>query len=241
MNSIRSNVLISCAGRRNYLVQQFSEALEGRGIVLATDSSSSAVALAEADIAITVPPVFEPGYIDAVLEICDRHHVGVVVSVNDHELPILAANRDRFSDVGIQIVISSPDVISICFDKLRMFLKLKEIGIQVPETFINVADVKSAIEKDRLQFPLILKPRQGSGSFGVFVVHDVEELDAVSTLLQKMTKDSLFDNYSAELKQSSIVIQQHVSGVEFGLDIINNLDGTHVATFVKRKLKMRSG
>ena len=43
------NVLLTCAGRRTYLVRYFQEALRGRGEALARDSSASAPAIIEAD------------------------------------------------------------------------------------------------------------------------------------------------------------------------------------------------
>jgi carbamoyl-phosphate synthase large subunit len=43
------NILFTCAGRRNYLLKYFHEALNGRGKIYAADMSSSAPALHEAD------------------------------------------------------------------------------------------------------------------------------------------------------------------------------------------------
>jgi carbamoyl-phosphate synthase large subunit len=38
-----------------------------------------------------------------------------------------------------------------------------------------------------------------------------------------------------------VLIQECLTGEEYGLDVINDLDGTYVTTFAKRKLKMRAG
>ena len=49
------NILLTCAGRRNYLVDYFRQALAGRGQVFASDAALSAPALQEADRAFQVP------------------------------------------------------------------------------------------------------------------------------------------------------------------------------------------
>ena len=45
------NILFTCAGRRNYLLEYFKEATGGKGSVIAADMSRSAPAMAVADIA----------------------------------------------------------------------------------------------------------------------------------------------------------------------------------------------
>lgn len=38
-----------------------------------------------------------------------------------------------------------------------------------------------------------------------------------------------------------LLIQEYVSGTEYGVDVINDLNGKYVTTFVKMKLSMRGG
>jgi carbamoyl-phosphate synthase large subunit len=38
-----------------------------------------------------------------------------------------------------------------------------------------------------------------------------------------------------------VLIQEKLSGQEYGLDVINDLQGNYIATFVKKKIAMRSG
>ncbi len=59
------NVLLTCAGRRNYLVEFFQAELAGRGRVIACDTSATAPALAAADEGLIVPSMDDPGYYDA--------------------------------------------------------------------------------------------------------------------------------------------------------------------------------
>jgi carbamoyl-phosphate synthase large subunit len=88
----------------------FLAALDGRGQVCAADSSSDAPTLHEADRAFVVPPVSHPEYIGHILELCRQDEVGLLLSLNDLKLPLLARHRERFRDQGTGAVVSLPKV-----------------------------------------------------------------------------------------------------------------------------------
>ena len=60
------NILITCAGRRNYIINYFKEALKGRGKIIAVDNDEFASALVEADVSLCVPDVFDKNYIKCI-------------------------------------------------------------------------------------------------------------------------------------------------------------------------------
>lgn len=233
------NILFSCAGRRTYLLKYFKEALQNEGMVVATDMQLSAPALSAADRVEQVPPVYADNYIDTVLEICHKHDIKALISLNDLELPILAAHREEFERMGVVLVVSSDEVIDICFDKYRTAQYIKSIGLDTPKTFINYREAESAIDKGELAFPLVLKPRWGSGSIGIEFVEDKEEMDIVYHLLLKKVKKSILS--TASIGDEFILIQEKINGAEYGLDVMNDLQGNHIAVSVKRKLAMRAG
>ena len=84
----------------------------------------------------------------------------------------------------------------------------------------------------------MIKPRFGSQSISVEYVSDKEDLASVyHSVLEKYKKS----NIGARSEDQLLLIQQKVLGVEYGLDIINDLNGSHVNTIVKEKHSMRSG
>src|SRR3546814_9974834 len=98
------NILLTCAGRRNYLVNYFKQALAGAGQVFAADMQPSAPALADADHALIMPGIYDPGYIDALHDVLVRHRINAVISLNDLELPILAAARADLEKTGARVI-----------------------------------------------------------------------------------------------------------------------------------------
>ena len=233
------NILFTCAGRRNYLLQYFKEQLAGDGMIIGADMQMSAPALSVADIKEVVPAVYADDYIDIVLDICKRDHVGLLISLNDLELPILSKNKEKFEKIGVIVVVSSPEVIDVCFDKYKSAQWIESIGLIAPKTYVSLSTVKEALAKGEIAFPLFLKPRWGSGSIGLETVEDMEELDEVYMQLYKKIKKTILA--TASIGNEYIIIQEKLDGPEYGLDVMNDLNGNYVAVSVKRKLAMRAG
>lgn len=233
------NILFTCAGRRTYLLKYFKENMGPGDLILATDMQLSAPALQAADIRIQVPAVYAEDYVKMTLGICSDHKVDALISLNDLELPILAANKDRFEALGVKLIVSDPAVIDICFDKYKTAQWVSSLGLNAPKTYVRLADAKEALKNGDISFPLFLKPRWGSGSIGLETVGDLEELDIIYALLMKKVKKTILA--TASVGDEYILIQEKLTGQEFGLDVMNDLEGNHVGVSVKRKLAMRAG
>ena len=233
------NILFTCAGRRTYLLKYFRENLESGDKIIATDMQLSVPALQAADVKVQVPAVYADNYIDITLNICKEHNVDILISLNDLELPILADNKARFESMGIKLIVSSPEVIDICFDKYKTAQWVESIGLNAPKTYVRLADAKDALARGEISFPLFMKPRWGSGSIGLESIEDIEELDIYYHLLLKKIKKTILA--TASVGDEYIMIQEKLTGSEFGLDVMNDLNGNHVAVSVKQKLAMRAG
>lgn len=239
-NEIRAmNILFTCAGRRTYLLKYFRENLESGDKIIATDMQLSAPALQAADVKVQVPAVYSDNYIDITLDICKEHNVDILISLNDLELPILADNKERFESIGVKLIVSSPEVIDTCFDKYKTAQWVESIGLNAPKTYVRLEDAKAALARGEISFPLFMKPRWGSGSIGLETIEDMEELDIYYNLLLKKIKKTILA--TASVGDEYIMIQEKLTGREYGLDVMNDLKGNHVAVSVKQKLAMRAG
>ena len=233
------NILFTCAGRRTYLLKYFKENLAEGDKVVATDMQLSAPALQMADVKIQVPAVYDPEYVNVTLNICKEQEISVLLSLNDLELPILAENKARFEEIGVKVIVSDPQVIDIAFDKYKTAQWVESIGLVAPKTYVRLEDVKKALEIGEVEFPLFMKPRWGSGSIGLESIADLEELDIYYNLLMKKIKKTILA--TASVGDEYIMIQEKLTGSEFGLDIMNDLNGKNVGVSVKQKLAMRAG
>jgi carbamoyl-phosphate synthase large subunit len=235
------NVLLTCAGRRSYEIGAFRQAVGDQGRVLACDADPNAPALQMADGAFVVPRIDADDYVDALLELCAQHEVGLVIPAFEPELPILAARRAEFEAIGTNVLVSSPEVIATCYDKVATAAFLAARGIRSPRTYLSLEGATTALHAGEFAFPVMVKPRFGVSSIGNHMADDEEELAFYVRQCRKQIAETFLATSSATDPATAVLIQEVIDGVEYGLDIVNDLDGRYACTFVKRKLRMRAG
>lgn len=219
-----ANVLILSCGTRNKIVQYFKKELQDKGIVLATDCSTLAPALYEADKYFIVPRMDEPGYLDVILNICKENRVAAVLSLIDPELSLLAENRGKFLEIGTVPIISDYNVVEMCFDKYKMYEFLDERGFKTAKSYIDKEMFYKDVAAGVIDYPVFVKPVKGSASINI------------SKVINKKEIELLFERFD------DLMIQEWMNGREYGADVyIDMLSREPVAIFVKEKLKMRAG
>ena len=234
-------VLLTCAGRRNYLIRYFKEALAGRGLVLACDSSDHAPALLGADFCFLVPSLDHPDYYNRLEEICNTYDVGLLIPVHDLELDLLATHADRLRSIGTYPLISPPEVVAVCQDKWASYQLLKLLDIATPDTYPTLAAVCDALDQGQADYPLLIKPRWGVSSIGVELIRNERELELAFEWGLVQLQRTMLDKLRRAEPDRCFIFQQHLHGQEYGMDVINDLDGRHRATVARRKLVMCAG
>jgi len=235
------NVLLTCAGRRNYLVRYFRHALAGRREVCTADAAPDAPAMQEADRAFVAPPVRDPLYIDYLWSLCRAHRIRLLIPLNDLELPVLSCCRDRFLAAGTIPVVPPPEVVDICFDKWATLEFLRRCGLRGPSTHLSLSAAREALLHGALSFPLVVKPRWGTASIGIEYADDDSELVPAYKVVRSRIVKSIIGSVSASDIERSVMIQERLAGEEHGLDVVNDLQGGYRTTFARRKLVMRAG
>lgn len=235
------NILLTSVGRRSYLVEYFKRALDGNGEVHVSNSSENSPAFQVADRTIVTPFIYDDNYIPFLLDYCINNNIKAIISLFDIDLPILSKNKDKFDEIGVNLIISEPKVICICNDKWNSYNFLKNNGINVPNTYLSLEEVNKGIENGDISFPIIVKPRWGMGSIGVYEAETKEELKVFFEKAKRNIKETYLKYESSENIEECVLLQEKIVGEEYGLDIINNLHGEYQNTIVKRKLAMRSG
>lgn len=235
------NILLTSVGRRTYLVKYFQEAMKGIGEVHVSNSTSLTPVFSLTKHSVVTPLIYDGNYISFLLDYCNKNSISAIISLFDIDLPILAENKERFEKGGISVIVSSKEVVDICNDKWKTYLFCRDNGISVPKTYVSLDAAKKALETGELHYPVILKPRWGMGSIGIFTAENDDELD----ILYAKEERDIFKTY---LKYESnghdnemVLIQEMLDGQEHGLDVINNLKGEYQNTIIKRKEAMRAG
>lgn len=233
------NILLTSAGRRSYIVDYFKNT-DGIDNVYASNSAYT-IALKRADDFFISPLIYDPEYIPSIIKFCKEKDVKVVLSLFDIDLLVLAQNSDIFKENGIVLVLAPAEFVKICNDKYATYEFLTSLGLKSPKTYLSTEDVKTAIRNGEVSYPIIMKPRWGMASMGIYKVDNDEELEFFTRKCNKDIFNSYLKYESSMTKDKAIIYQEVMTGEEYGLDVLNDLNGNYIKTFAKQKVTMRSG
>lgn len=207
-------VLITCAGKRYDIVAAFRQ----HAPVIACDGSGLAPALYAADVRRLVPQVTDEAYVPTLLELCGEHDVRAVVPLTDLDLELLASVRDQFEAAGATVFTPDVAVVRQTHDKLLAHRMFTELGLPSPPTYLP-----DEVPGD-VRFPVLVKPRGGSGARGIHRAADRAELD-------------FFLGYADE----PVMVQILLGGDEFSIDILCDPDGRCLNAIPRTMLESRGG
>ena len=219
------NILFCSAGRRCELLKNFRKSMGKDGKIVATDISLTAPAIYMADKYYIVPRINDENYIPTILDICKKEDIQAVTTLIDPEIIILAENRNKFEEIGVEVLTPYKETAEICFDKYVMYEYLKEKNIRTVLTYSDIETFEIGKAKGEINFPVFVKPRRGSGSVGARKVEDME------TLKKSMLEDS------------SLIIQELMSdALDIDADIyVDTISNQAVSLFSKKKLETKIG
>lgn len=216
------NILILSAGRRVELVQSFQKAAQRLKIsstVIAGDCSETAPALYLADKKVILPRISEGHYIDEIIGLCKEENVRLLIPTIDTDLLLLSKERERIeSESGALVMLSNPEMISICRDKIKTQGFLEENEFKVPKMYTD-----DELSSEDLRFPLFIKPKSGSSSVDAFKVNSAEELTT----------------YMALVKEP--IVQDFMEGEEFTVDVFLDFFGKLITVVPRLRMATRSG
>ncbi len=214
------NVLFTNIGRRTYFIE-FALELKKQGYplnIFVNDVSKNTPGFWVSDKVkyFLTPRVLDDKskYTNILIEHCIKYGIDIIIPMMDYEIPVLASKKEFFKSYGVEVIISDYETVMNCLDKKRNYDFCLKNNISVPKvTFTS--------NNHSLDFPLIMKRRLGSGSVGLKVIRSEKEL-----VLFEEDKD---------------LLQQFIEGKEYGMDILNDLNGNLAHAFVREKILMRNG
>jgi len=131
--------------------------------------------------------------------------IGVITTGTDVAVPTAAYVSDKLQLPGIGYSVSLKFT-----NKHIMYQEAEKIGVNVPE-FSAVSSVGDAISvAESIGYPLVIKPADGSGSRGVFKVHNSDELN-------------LYFHESFRCSAvGEVLIQEFIYGLEYAVEAFTN-------------------
>jgi carbamoyl-phosphate synthase large subunit len=219
------NILLSSAGRRAAFAKLVRhEAARFGGKVFAVDSSPTSAACRVCDDWQRVPHCTDPSYITQLRNLCVSWEIDIVIPLIDTELPVLSSAKPYFRDVGTEIAVSGPATVGLATDKLTFAEFLTSHDLPTPLTVTAEPErIEASLQARALTFPLVMKPRTGSGSVGIQQVGDIESLRFYLPRLP------------------GTLVQQLIRGTEFTVNIYVSREKTCLAAVPHKRLETRGG
>lgn len=204
-------ILMTGAGKRYDIVACFSRLTK----TIVADPNPLAPAQYAAHVRARVPLIEDPGYVPALQEICEEHNVGAVLPLTDLDIETLARAR---SQGRLPALVPSPEVAKATYDKYEAHLLLRELGLPSPPTVLPDADL------DGLDYPVVVKPRRGSGARSIHLAHDPAQA-----------------RFFVEYVREPVMVQRAMGGPELSIDCLGDLDGRCLNAIPRTMLESRGG
>ncbi len=122
------------------------------------------------------PPDEQPDlFIEHMLKLVRNGDYDAIIPVRDDITLLLAKNRDIFSQY-VNIAVADYETVCIGRDKSQTIKVALENNVPCPKTYFPEKPSELIQLKDKLEYPLLIKPKESSGSRGIVVVNSFEEL-----------------------------------------------------------------
>lgn len=212
-------ILFTSVGRRVELVQMFKKAsyrLNVNVVIYGADIDMTAPALFFCDKILQTPRIQSEEYIPFLLDFCVKNKIECLIPTIDTDLLILAENKNKFWEKGIRVVISDYEKIRICRDKRLTADYFKKVGLNTPIPVDKVEDYKG-------EYPVFIKPKDGSSSVNAYKVCDYQKLVQIAKDLP------------------DYIIQPFIDGTEYTVDVFCDFDGNPIYITPRERLAVRAG
>lgn len=212
------NLLLTSIGKRIELIEH----LKSRFRIIGVDASLENPARCFVDVFYQVPKCSEENYVDELLSVCKMEEISLLVPLYEPEFSVLDAERERFEEIGVVVVLSDGSVLDICNDKRKTAAFFEKYQIPAPKA-LSVEEIEDMISGKAEKYPVVVKPADGMGSENIFFARSRRELE-------------FFYGYV-----SNALVQECASGKEYTIDVLCDFFGEPVYIVPRIRLEVRAG
>ena len=185
------------------------------GTIVATDSDPLSPGFRMTpDHAVMPLAVREEEFVGKLCEVVQEKKVDVLMPSSGHDIYPYSKYRGRLDELGAVPVVSDPENLETCRDKLKTFNFLAD-KFALPFTTTDPKKVR--------EFPMIAKPRFGKGSRDVIKIEDEATLRYVDGKFKEM------------------IFQEFLPGLEYTVDVLSDLDTKPLLAVPRIRLQTKEG
>jgi S-sulfo-L-cysteine synthase (3-phospho-L-serine-dependent) len=158
--------------------------------------------------------VLDTGSADAVLAAC-AELAGPVAGVTSSSEYFIATASEAARALGLPH--PDPAAVRACRDKASQRRILRAAGVGCPDFAVARSCAEAVPAAARIGFPVVLKPAAGSGSVGVRLCADAEQVRAAAGTVLESDPAAL-----GLPPQSAVLIEQYLDGPEFSVETMDD-------------------
>ncbi len=227
MSSRRPGVLLTCVGKRYDIVSCFAAIAH----TVAADPNPLAPAQYAAHVQVAVPRIEDPAYVPELERLCSEHGVGAVLPLTDLDIEVLATAR---ASGRLPAFVPSPEVARATYDKYEAHLLFGRVGLPSPPSILPEDNL------DAFVYPAVVKPRRGSGARSIHLVRNAQEARFLIDYVQASSPVAVSNDVEAPVGEP-VLLQRAMSGPEFSIDCLGDLDGRCINAIPRTMIESRGG
>jgi carbamoyl-phosphate synthase large subunit len=181
------------------------------------DAWAAGLYLVPPDSRTLIPAGLDPGFAGTLLARCVAMGVAIVVPTVDSELRPLNKARAEFADAGIALLLAPGPALDVTLDKLAL-ARCCAGQVRVPRT----ERFDETIDPGSWLYPVVVKPRTGSGSRDIFIVESSQALGDLD-------------------RSADFLLQEFLPGEEYSIDVLADAHGHVVASVPRLRARVDSG
>lgn len=210
-----TTVLITSASAKLRLIDAFQRATQAiGGKTIAVDCDPECAAASFADIFIKIPRDNDAGYEKAILDICAKHNVSLIIPTRDEELSKLVDMSGGFEEKGIILPLTTLEKLDTILDKAAFHTFCETHNFPVlPRHKPN----------STAPWPLFIRKRRSAGGKGAFVIQGYKEW------------------LGSALDSEDVICQQVTSDNEYSIDVLMSLQGEPLQAVVRQRCVVDHG
>ena len=214
--------------------------------LIGADMSEDGSILQMCDAAYRVPRGNDPAYADALMEICKKEKVDVLLPIMSVELEALSEKKAAFAAIGTMVSVSDPEPLAIANNKKRLFDYMKEQGLPCAQYYMIHSSEQLRACAGLLGYPkkqICIKATDGSGSRGFRILSEsVSRFDMF--LHEKPTAGFIrIDELTGILEEAEeypeLMVMEYLPGAEYSVDLLAD-HGKVLVSCCRRSLRMEN-
>lgn len=228
-NMEKITILITAVGTQSMpgLADCFHKNGEREVRIVGADISDDPTICQMVDTLYQVPKVYDPTYIDSLLDICKKEQVDIFFPFMDEELELVGKRLREFEELGVKVSIASSEAIWITNNKLRFYEFLKKNNVKVPVFYsiTSYGEYEDACEK--LGYPsekVCIKTINGSGSRGIRILD--ENADLYRQFIEEKPNSMTVTKYifdaiiAGQMHLEPMMAMEYLPGAECSVDVL---------------------